>query len=190
LAVVAVKNFNASPPDRDQLMKKLFAATMIGVFLLSGTLALAETKGPVTGFPLPRFVSLKFNKAKMRVGPNKEYAVQWVYVRQGLPVEITQEFDQWMRIRDSEGTEGWMLHSLLSGKRTAIVTPWDKGLDPKQVEKFINLYKSTSAKAVVLAKLQPGVIVKVKECDKKWCEVTAGDISGHIQQPQLWGAYP
>lgn len=163
---------------------------MIGAFLLSGTLALARTKGPVTGFPLPRFVSLKFKRSNLRIGPNAKYAVQWLYVKAGLPVEIIQEFDQWMRIRDSQGTEGWMLHSLLSGKRTAIVTPWDKGLDPKRIDKFTKLHKTAAPNATVVAKLQPGVIVKVVECDEKWCEVTAGDISGYVQQPRLWGAYP
>jgi SH3-like domain-containing protein len=39
-----------------------------------------------------------------------------------LPVEITAEFENWRRVRDSEGAEGWVYHSLLSGRRTAVIT--------------------------------------------------------------------
>ena len=62
----------------------------------------------------------------MRGGPAKDHDVAWVYTRAGLPVEITAEFENWRRIRDSEGAEGWVFHSLLSGRRTALVAPKDK----------------------------------------------------------------
>ena len=78
-----------------------------------------------TGLPLPRFVSLKSNNVNVRRGPGQDYDVAFTFVRAGLPVEITDEFDNWRKIRDSEGSEGWVFHSLLSGKRTAIVAPWE-----------------------------------------------------------------
>ena len=59
-------------------------------------------------------------------GPTKDHDVALVYTRAGLPVEITAEFDNWRRIRDWEGAEGWVYHSLLSGRRTAVVTAKDK----------------------------------------------------------------
>ena len=34
-------------------------------------------------------------------------------------MEIIQEYDNWRRVRDAEGTEGWINQSLLSGERTA-----------------------------------------------------------------------
>ena len=37
-------------------------------------------------------------------------------------MEITAELDNWRRIRDWEGAEGWVYHSLLSGRRTAVVS--------------------------------------------------------------------
>ncbi len=172
-------------------MKKiLLAVAIITTFLFPADPVFAQKTGRETGFAIPRFVSLKASKVNLRVGPEKKYAVQWVYKKSGLPVEIIQEFNQWMRIRDSEGTEGWVLHSLLSGKRTAIVAPWDKGVGPKQTDRFSKLYNSNSQDSAVLAKLQPGVIVKVKECDKNWCEVSVKGVSGYMKQPQLWGAYP
>ncbi len=57
----------------------------------------------------------------MREGPSKDHATKWVFQRAGLPVEITAEFAIWRKVRDSEGTEGWVLHTLLSGRRTGLV---------------------------------------------------------------------
>ena len=71
---------------------------------------------------MPRYVSLKSDHVNVRAGPTKDNDVAWVYTRSGLPVEITAEFENWRRVRDSEGSEGWVYHSLLSGRRTAVVT--------------------------------------------------------------------
>ena len=74
-----------------------------------------------SGLPVPRFVSLKADRVTVRGGPDKDHDVAWIYTRVGWPVEITAEFENWRRIRDSDGSEGWVYHSLLSGKRTAAV---------------------------------------------------------------------
>src|SRR6185312_17083747 len=79
--------------------------------------------GSASGLPVPRYVSLKSDRVNVRSGPNKDQDVRWVYTRVGMPVEITAEFENWRRIRDWEGAEGWVYHSLLSGKRTAVVVP-------------------------------------------------------------------
>src|SRR6476619_7352914 len=90
----------------------LAAALMLlsGAALVAGGAA-AEDKSRGTGLPLPRFVSLKSNDVNVRRGPGQEYDVAYTYVRAGLPVEITQEFDNWRKIRDSDGVEGWVFHS-------------------------------------------------------------------------------
>ena len=75
-----------------------------------------------SGLPVPRYVSLKSDHVNVRAGPTKDNDVAWIYTRSGLTVEITAEFENWRRVRDSEGSEGWVYHSLLSGRRTAVVT--------------------------------------------------------------------
>src|SRR5688572_3042889 len=95
---------------------------------MSGRAEAAQGQGAsrgATGLPLPRFVSLKSNNVNVRRGPGQDYDVVFTYVREGLPVEITDEFENWRKIRDSDGSEGWVFHSLLAGKRTAIVAPWE-----------------------------------------------------------------
>ena len=145
--------------------------------------AAAQQTGPVTGLPVPRFVSLKSDRVNLREGPSKEHRTVWIFQRAGLPVEITAEFDIWRRIRDSEGSEGWVLHSLLSGRRTGVVAPWKKG------ETF-PLRKSPDAGADISAKLQSGVIGSLKSCNGKWCRLAGEGFDGWIEQENLWGAYP
>ena len=77
-----------------------------------------------SGLPLPRFASLKSSPINMRIGPGTEHAIQWRYLKAGLPMEIVLEYDNWRKVRDADGAEGWVYHSMLSGKRTAIVEPW------------------------------------------------------------------
>ena len=78
----------------------------------------------MSGLPLPRFVSLKSDEVNVRRGAGKEHDVLWTYHRAGLPVEIIAEWDNWRRIRDADGADGWVFHSLLSGRRSALVAPW------------------------------------------------------------------
>ncbi|HVY21221.1 MAG TPA: SH3 domain-containing protein [Bauldia sp.] len=136
-----------------------------------------------SGLPLPRFVSLKAGRVNVRVGPGEDYKVAWVFTRSALPVEVIQEFDTWRRIRDSDGQMGWVFHSLLSAKRTAIVTPWASG-DP------LPLRAGGTANAAVTAYLQPGVEAAVDKCRSGWCDLSGTGFSGWIEQTQLWGVYP
>jgi SH3-like domain-containing protein len=76
-----------------------------------------------------------------------------------------------------------VLHSLLSGRRTALVAPWKKGIDSI-------LYSKASQKSAPRAKLQPNVIASVRGCDGAWCRVSGDGFDGFIQQSNLWGVYP
>lgn len=135
-----------------------------------------------SGLPLPRFVSLKSSRVNVRVGPGDDYKISWVFTRPDLPVEIVQEFDNWRRIRDADGSMGWVFHSLLSGKRTATVSPWGEG-EPRPIR------ASASESARVTAYLQPGVTATVDECTGQWCRLSGRGFRGWIEQELLWGVY-
>lgn len=139
--------------------------------------------GSASGLPVPRFVSLKADKVNMHIGPAKTYETKWLYQRQGLPVEITAESENWRRIRDSDGTEGWVYHSLLSGKRTGLVTA-------KQPDELIPIHAKPDADSAVTAKLERGVVGVVKRCEDGWCAISGRGFEGWIQQVRLWGVYP
>ncbi|MEC9342439.1 MAG: SH3 domain-containing protein [Pseudomonadota bacterium] len=147
--------------------------------------AQAAARG-ASGLPLPRYVSLKSKRVNMRVGPGTEYQVEWLYLKQGLPMEVIQEFDNWRKVRDPEGNEGWILHSLLSGQRMVIVAPWSKGKDADTFE----MHDSPTSNSPLVARVEPGVIATVTACDGGWCQLNAGEASGFMRQSQLWGVYP
>lgn len=164
----------------------LLAAAILATGLMTGvtlTSAFAQQVGSVTGLPLPRYVSLKSDRVNLREGPSKEHRTVWLFQRAGLPVEITAEFDTWRKIRDSEGSEGWVLHSLLSGRRTVIISPWRKGAEQP-------LYSRAADTADVVANLQTGVISNVRRCDRGWCRIYGAGYDGYMQQKLLWGVYP
>ena len=139
--------------------------------------------GPKSGLPVPRFVSLKPDRVNVRGGPTRDHDVTFVYTRAGLPVEITAESDNWRRIRDWEGSEGWVYHSLLSGRRTAVVTPKDK-------KDLVVLYERADSDGAIVARLQSGVLAAVKRCSGTWCRIIGAGFDGWVVQEQLWGVYP
>ena len=101
---------------------RVAGALVLALGMLAAATPSALAGGDTTsGLPIPRFVSIKTDRVNVRGGPDKDHDVAWIYTRVGWPVEITAEFENWRRIRDSDGTEGWVYHSLLSGKRTAVV---------------------------------------------------------------------
>ncbi len=160
------------------LVLMIFAA-----FAGAATAQAQQPAGPVSGLPVPRFVSLKADKVVVRIGPAKTHDVKWLYQRAGLPVEITAEFENWRRIRDSDGTEGWVYHSLLSGRRTGVVAA-------KSKDDLVPAYQSADAKSDVAAQLQPGVLASVKRCSGTWCRINGQGFDGWVAQDRLWGVYP
>ena len=120
----------------------------------------------------------------MRGSPNKDHDVAWVYTRPGLPVEITANYENWRRIRDWDGAEGWVYPPLLSGKRTA----------------FVAKLKAASAPAALHRSADPN---SPREGDAgAWCSAPSSaaaaagarflgnGFDGWIEQERLWGVYP
>ena len=170
---------HARPGNR---WRRILAVVGLAVVGMAGASA-QQTIGSASGLPLPRFVSLKSDKVNLRQGPSRNHQILFVYQRRGLPVEVTAEDEIWYRIRDSSGTQGWVLHSLLSGDRTALVAPGDKG-------GVFNLRSEASQTAALVARLQSDVMTKVKSCDGTWCHIIGTGFAGFIRQKNLWGVFP
>jgi SH3-like domain-containing protein len=140
-----------------------------------------------SGLPVPRFVSLKSDRVNLRNGPSTEYPTGWVFRRAGLPLEVIKEFEAWRQVRDAEGATGWVLQSLLSGRRTALILPWElkAGATPPQVP----IRASEGENSTVVASVEAGVIANLHGCDGRWCRVTIDAYTGYIEQKKLWGVY-
>ena len=161
----------------------MLVALLLAPLLPVAARTAGESAGATSGLPVPRFVSLKTDKVNIRGGPSREHEVTWVFTRVGLPVEITAESENWRRIRDAEGAEGWVYHSLLSGRRTVLIAPWSKN------ESFA-LFERSSKDAGITAELQSGVLGTVKNCNGKWCRIFGDGFDGYMEQERLWGVYP
>jgi SH3-like domain-containing protein len=157
-------------------------AALVALACAAGT-AQAGNDAVTSGLPVPRFVSLKADRVTVRGGPDKDHDVAWIYTRAGWPVEITAEFENWRRIRDCDGAEGWVYHSLLSGKRMASV-------QLKSKTDLASLYQTPDPHSAVTARLQVGVLGSVKHCTGTWCQISGDGFSGWVEQSALWGVYP
>lgn len=165
------------------------SVTVIALAGAAADPAWAQTPAKVgpSGLPLPRYVSLKSDRVNLRKGPGTDYPTAWVYRRAGLPVEVVEEYESWRKVRDAEGTTGWILSALLSGRRTALVLPWE--LKREAARPQVALRTSDSDRAQAVAMIEAGVIADVQSCDGDWCYVTIQSFRGYLEQKQLWGVY-
>lgn len=132
-----------------------------------------------SGLPVPRFGSLRSNRAFMRVGPGKEYPVAWVFVRSGVPVEIVSEWNVWRKIRDADGTEGWMDRAMLSTDRTIQI-----------IRETRTLYARPDLSSPPVWRAEPGVTARITMCEGRWCRVESGGRSGYLLREHGFGTYP
>jgi len=193
--------FRAAPGSGARTLARGVA---LGVLLLMSGTAWAEpdaaatrpqavpaAQTPVTpsgsGLPVPRFVSLKSDRVNLRAGPSTEYPTGWVFRRAGLPLEVIKEFESWRQVRDAEGATGWVLQSLLSGRRTGLVLPWEIKSGQKAPQVPIRANDSESAGVVI--NVEAGVIANLHSCDGRWCRVSVDTYAGYIEQKKLWGVY-
>lgn len=141
----------------------------------------AETlqRGPETGLPLPRYVSLKTSEGRARRGPNRGHRVDWLFTRRDMPLRVTAEFEHWRRVEDLDGEGGWMHYSLLSGVRTALVT---------QDMAVMRSQPHEGAGEVVL--LERGVIARILACEEAWCRLRVDRWRGWVPRTALWGVDP
>jgi SH3-like domain-containing protein len=135
--------------------------------------------GRVTGFHIPRFVSLKSGEVNLRHGPGASYQIDWVFQRRGMPVEVIAEYDNWRKVRTHDGTEGWVHYQLLDGRRMGLVKGGQAVLFRRQ----------DMSEAAVVALVEPGVILHLRQCGPDWCRAEVGGFKGWITRQNLWGVY-
>ena len=135
--------------------------------------------GSVTGFPIPRYVSIKAAEANARRGPSRSHRIDWVFQRRGMPVMVVAEHGHWRRVVDRDGVGGWVHYTLLSGERTAIVEA------PR-----LTLYQRPDTGSMVRAEAEQGVVGSLRQCRGDWCEMEVGGFRGWVQASGLWGVDP
>ena len=148
------------------------AVAVLATFL--GTATAAHTQAE--GANLPRYASLRHESVHVRAGPGQDYPIRWTYQRQGLPVQVVREYENWRLVRDFEGGEGWVHAGGLTRRRTAIVMG---------AVRVLRAEPADAAKPV--ARLEPGVVARLEKCDRAWCRLSVPGYSGWLKQQDLWG---
>jgi SH3-like domain-containing protein len=154
---------------------KRWAAAVLATALLAVT---AEAGGP-TLRKTPYWASLSAGQARMRNGPGRNYPASWLYQRQGLPVQVIEVYPGWRKVRDPDGTEGWMIGPLISDQRTGMI----KGATAE-------LRASPDPAARITWRAEPGVIGRLSHCGNGWCKLDVGGRDGFVEEDRLWGVDP
>ena len=127
----------------------------------------------------PYYASLDTGQARMRTGPGRNYPASWLYKRKELPVKVLDVYGEWRKIEDPGGTQGWMLRSFLSEKRTAIV-----------VGTVLEMRSAPAFGARINWRAAPGVVGRISRCASGWCWLDVGGRGGYVEQTHIWGVDP
>lgn len=86
-------------------------------------------------------------------------------------------YPNWRMIEDPDGERGWMLVSLLSDRRTAVV----KQGDPRA------LYVKPDENSAIRFRAEAGVVGQIEHCRDGWCHIAVGKREGYIRTSDIWG---
>jgi SH3-like domain-containing protein len=164
------------------MARKPWVRAVAGTTLALAMLIRGEMTARAAGgaeVPLPRFEVLHADKVNLRAGPGDRYPIEWVYLRKDWPVEVIAQFDHWRRVRDWEGTEGWVHEKMIVPRREVIVTGAVRALR-----------QNPDLSGGLVARAEPGVVARLDECRGDWCRIVAGDTTGWVQRSDIWGVYP
>lgn len=132
-----------------------------------------------SGYPVPRFVSVKGVGTNCRTGPSLSHPVRYVYNRAGTPVLIVAEsVDHWRKLRDPEGDECWMHQTTLRAQTHVLA------LDP------IELFSKPDRDARVSGRIGAGVLARLIKRKGDWAQVSAGAAKGWVETRLVWGGDP
>jgi SH3-like domain-containing protein len=152
------------------------AALAAGVGLLA-TVAAAADRATPSGLPVPRYVTLKFDKVNARSGPADDNRLLWVYRVRGLPVQVIAETSEWRRICDPEGGMAWVHKRTTDGRRQVMNTQ----------SQPVTLRRRPKDGAAASAYLNSRALAALVRCDKGWCRVRVDGRSGWVREGELWG---
>ena len=124
----------------------------------------------------PYWASISAGQARMRTGPGRNFPISWLYQRAGLPVQVVEVYENCRKIEEPEGTQGWMLVNLLSADRTGMI-----------VGDIRPLRESPRPDARIRFRAEPGVVGRISNCRRGWCEFDVRGRTGFVEISHLYG---
>lgn len=153
-----------------------FFAVLALILLLGSVIALDPARAQDR--EVPYWASLRYDEVRMRVGPSREYKIDWIYRRKGMPIKVLRVREGWRLVEDPEGGKGWIARSQLNPDRGAIVIG----------EGLADLRAEPDPASALQWRAEPGVVGKLGDCEEGWCEIDVAGRKGWVVQDRLWGA--
>ncbi|MFM9851249.1 MAG: SH3 domain-containing protein [Sphingomonadaceae bacterium] len=151
------------------MRKPGFGLLAMGVAFTVSATAAAQQKPPY-------WASLAAGEARMRTGPGRQFPASWLYQRADLPVKVVEVYQDWRKVEDPDGTQGWMLASLLSNDRTGLI-----------IGEIRPLRDAPDVNARIIWRAEPGVVGQISDCAKGWCKIDVRGRMGYVETSGLWG---
>jgi SH3-like domain-containing protein len=145
---------------------------------LAPALAVLAAFPALAAQPVPQFASLASGKVYLREGPSYQHKVLWIYRRKGLPVQILHKYDIWYRVKDSDGTVGWISNVMISTRRRTVVVTSNRAAPIRD---------GAGVNAHAIAYAQHGVVAKLEACKADACKVSVDGTEGWIKKQNIWG---
>ena len=140
----------------------------------------AQRAHSVSGFCVPRYVSLKRGDVNGRRGPGKDYPSVWIYHLRGLPVQVVAETSEWRRICDPDGGAVWVNRAMIDGRRMVMA----------RGPASLPLIASPKAGGKITGILNPRALAALQACRSGWCRVNAAGVVGWAPAEGFWGVAP
>lgn len=123
------------------------------------------------------YASLRSDKVFLREGPTFKHRVLFIYTRKDYPLEVLAAYETWRRVRDVDGTTGWVSQTMLSDARTILITGKGRAA----------IRSAPYPAASLVANADPGVVAKLRACKPQFCQISTGGLTGWIERTRIWG---
>jgi SH3-like domain-containing protein len=155
----------------------VLGAVLAAAVLAGAGQAMPDGRPTPSGQPVPRWLSLKSDEVRARLGPGLDYRILWEYRVSGLPVQVIAETTEWRKICDPEGAVAWVHRSVVSSRRSAF----------NASDAEIPIRSAPSGTASLRARLTPHALLAMEDCEDGWCEVRARRMRGFVRQGDIFG---
>ena len=143
----------------------------VAALLLTGIAAAAPSLAQAQ-----EFLSIKCNTVNIRAKPTTKSEIAWELIN-GYPVQVIARQDDWLKVKDFEGTLGWVHQPLTSDKPYFLIKN-DK----------VNLRSGPGTNHKVVTRLNKYDIVETLEKQGEWAKVkTAEGVEGWLSEKLGWG---
>ena len=126
-------------------------------------------------------LSISGDDVNMRSGPGTNYRVMWE-LGKGFPLQVLKRSGKWYRVRDFEGTIGWVHRDVVKKRAHMIVKVH------KNSKKRINVRSGPGTKYRIVAKAYYGVVFTTLQQKNGWVKIQHDKgVNGWVKRSLLWG---